>query len=55
MTERPLLWDDWLRAQWGLELHEELRQLALFGANPDMTETLARLQQRWAQIEGRAA
>ena len=53
-TVRPLEWDEWLRNRWGEDLYTELRELALHGRNPDLKETLARLQERHEQI-GRAA
>lgn len=54
-THRPLEWDAWLRDRWGVELYEELRDLAMHGRNPDLKTVQAQLQLRLTYLEGRAA
>lgn len=54
-THRPLEWDEWLINRWGLKVYNEIRDLALHGRNPNLTDTLAALRARWAELESEAA
>lgn len=47
-THRPLEWDDWLQAEWGPHLYDEMRDLALRGTRADLKQTIAYLR----EIEG---
>ena len=49
-THNPLLWDEWLHDQWGDDLYDELRQLALSGSRPDFDELIPALEARLAEV-----
>lgn len=49
-THNPLRWDDWMLDRMGVVLYQSKRDLALHGRNPDLSETVARLKAREAQI-----
>lgn len=50
-THRPIEWDDWMRARLGVELYDEIRDLALHGRNPKLPDVLARLRERARELE----
>lgn len=54
-THRPLEWDDWLRAHWGQELYDEMRDLALNGPRVDLKKTIENLRLRLAMVEAGTA
>jgi HNH endonuclease len=49
-THRPLEWDEWLRAVWGPELYETLRETALRGGRTDFKTVLDRLRARHREV-----
>lgn len=44
-THRPIEWDNWLRIEWGLDLYDEIRALALSHARPDTKALLVELRE----------
>lgn len=44
-TNRPIQWDDWLRAEWGDDLYAEMRALALTYRKPDLKVLVVELRQ----------
>lgn len=49
-THRPIEWDQWMLAWWGLELYTEMRMLALTHRSPDLPELLESLRVLEKQI-----
>ncbi len=43
-THNPLLWEMWLRAEWGDALYDEMRDLALKGPRADLKQIIASLR-----------
>lgn len=54
-TNRPLEWEDWLRARLGNDTYEWLRTRALTEPNPKLLAVIQRLRPRWEAIERRSA
>lgn len=54
-TYRPIEWDDWLRAEWGNDLYDEIRATALQTTKADAADVLARLRDDWRAMEGFSA